>query len=195
MAPKNATNTLIKGEASIGQTDLWVFAYGSLIWNPGFDAVEQRPARLYGLHRSFCVWSWHWRGTREKPGLVLGLDYGGSATGIAFRVPKQDAREVRHYLRAREQVTMVYREGFYPITLDDGEKVMALTYPVNRAHDQYAGRLPIAQQVQIMESAHGIGGPNRDYLLQTCAALQKNGIKDKGLEKVAAHFASAQNQS
>ncbi len=168
---------------------MWVFAYGSLIWKPGFDAVERVPARLYGLHRSFCVWSWHWRGTRQRPGLVLGLDYGGSVTGIASRVPAKYAREVRHYLRAREQVTMVYREGDYPITLHDGRKVQALTFPVNRGHAQYAGRIDLAEQIKIMAQAHGVGGPNREYLIETCAALEKNGIKDKALDKVLTHFA------
>ncbi len=121
---------------------------------------------------------------------MLGLDYGGSVTGIASRVPAKDAREVRHYLRAREQVTMVYREGDYPITLEDGRKVTALTFPVNRAHEQYAGRLALSQQVEIMGKAHGLGGPNREYLVETCAALEKNGIKDKALEEILRNFAA-----
>src|SRR5215470_16603979 len=95
--------------------DLWVFAYGSLMWRPAFAFAEARRARLTGYHRAFCIYSVHHRGTPERLGLVLGLDRGGVCEGVAYRVPATDAVAVRAYLRAREQVSGVYREAFLPV--------------------------------------------------------------------------------
>src|SRR3954454_21993452 len=92
------------------QGDLWVFGYGSLMWRPGFEFIEQVPARLIGEHRALCVYSFVHRGTPERPGLVLGLDRGGACRGVAFRVPQKHRLATVAYLRAREQVTSVYRE-------------------------------------------------------------------------------------
>src|SRR5215469_11706625 len=103
-----STTTLPDRAASEG--DLWVFGYGSLIWRPGFDFVERVPARLIGEHRALCVYSFVHRGTPEKPGLVLGLDRGGACRGVAFRIAEKNRAATVGYLRAREQVTSVYRE-------------------------------------------------------------------------------------
>src|SRR5664279_2923977 len=123
--------------------EFWVFAYGSLMWRPGFDALERRQARLVGAHRALCVYSFVHRGTPERPGLVLGLDRGGNCRGIAYRVTADKRTEVIDYLRAREQVTMVYLEAWRRVWLDDDprESVPALCYVVDRGHQQYAGRL------------------------------------------------------
>src|SRR5512138_3368054 len=112
----------------------WVFGYGSLMWRPGFDFVECQPARIAGLHRALCVYSFVHRGTPEKPGLVLGLDRGGACRGIAYRVASSARAETIAYLRAREQVTMVYREAFWPVLLDNGGRARALVYVVDRSH-------------------------------------------------------------
>ena len=98
--------------------DFWVFGYGSLMWRPGFAHTETRRARLHGFHRSLCVWSHIYRGTRERQGLVLGLDRGGSCVGLAFRVPSELREEVLAYLRDRELVTSVYLERMLPIRLE-----------------------------------------------------------------------------
>ncbi len=123
--------------------DLWVFAYGSLMWRPDFPFVERVEARLVGAHRALCVYSFVHRGTPERPGLVLGLDQGGTCRGVAYRVSAADRASTIAYLRAREQVTSVYRECIRPIWLkrEPEQRVSALCYMVDRGHPQYAGRL------------------------------------------------------
>src|SRR5580658_5621769 len=129
--------------------ELWVFGYGSLMWRPGFAHIERVPARLVGLHRALCVFSFVHRGTPERPGLVLGLDRGGMCRGIAYRVAAAARAETVAYLRAREQVTSVYLEAMRRIELEDQPRrqVRALCYTVDRSHAQYAGRLTLAQSV------------------------------------------------
>ena len=167
--------------------DLWVFGYGSLMWRPGFDFVERSPARLVGLHRALCVYSFVHRGTPERPGLVLGLDRGGACKGMAFRVAAGRRAEAIAYLRAREQVTAVYRESHRDITLLGREerRVPALTYIVDRGHPQYAGKLTIAQQLHHIRQAHGQSGANPDYVLATVAALESLGCRDAELHRLA----------
>ncbi len=121
--------------------ELWVFGYGSLMWRPGFAYLERMPARLIGLHRSLCVFSFVHRGTPERPGLVLGLDRGGMCRGVAYRVAAAAHEETIDYLRGREQVTSVYVETVRQIELEDKarRRVPALCYIVDRSHVQYAG--------------------------------------------------------
>jgi glutathione-specific gamma-glutamylcyclotransferase len=166
--------------------DLWVFAYGSLMWRPGFAFVERLPARLHGFHRSLCVYSSRYRGTPEKPGLVLGLDRGGSCPGVAFRVDSAAVPDTIAYLRERELVTHVYREVLAPVQLRTGERTRALAYVVDRQHRQYAGRLPAEEMVRVVRDGQGISGPNRDYVLNTVAALNEMGTRDPALERIAA---------
>ena len=169
------------------ENDLWVFGYGSLIWRPGFDFIERVPARLVGEHRALCVYSFDHRGTPEKPGLVLGLDRGGACRGIAFRVASQLRDHTIAYLRGREQTTHVYREVMRSVWLDNEprERVSALTYVVDRGHVQYAGRLPLAEQVRIVQQGHGRSGNNRDYVLSTVKAIEAEGFRDAPLHQLA----------
>ena len=175
-------------DPATAEGDLWVFGYGSLMWRPGFDFIEQVPARLIGEHRALCVYSFVHRGTPEKPGLVLGLDRGGACRGIAFRVAAAQRRETVLYLRAREQVTSVYREVMRSVWLDNAarERVSALAYVVDRSHVQYAGRLSIAEQLRFVRQGHGQSGINRDYVLDTVAAIEAQGCRDKPLQDLAA---------
>lgn len=179
--------------------DFWVFGYGSLIWRPGFAHVETRRARLHGYRRSLCVYSFVHRGTRERPGLVLGLDRGGSCIGLAFRVPGDLRNEVITYLRERELVTNVYRERILSIRLDDdapngetdeGETVSAVAYVVDRAHEQYAGGLDAADAAIVVRGAVGQSGKNEDYVLSTLEHLEALGIRDHWLEEVAKRIGS-----
>jgi cation transport protein ChaC len=160
--------------------DLWVFGYGSLMWRPGFEFLERRNARLVGAHRALCVLSYVHRGTPEKPGLVLGLDRGGNCRGIAYRVAKAKRAGTIDYLRAREQVTMVYREAWRRVWLDDDpqQNVHALCYMVDRGHQQYAGALTIAEQLHYIRQGHGRSGPCRDYVLAAVKELETLGVND-----------------
>jgi glutathione-specific gamma-glutamylcyclotransferase len=169
--------------------DFWVFGYGSLIWRPGFAHVETQRARLHGYHRSLCVYSFVHRGTRERPGLVLGLDRGGSCIGLAFRVPGGLRDEVITYLRERELVTNVYLERMLKVRLDSGRTVEAVTYIVDRQHEQYAGALDAAHAAAVVRGAVGQSGINEDYVLSTLEHLKALGIRDHWLEDVARQVA------
>ena len=166
--------------------DLWVFGYGSLMWRPGFAYDDVRPAMLTGYRRCFCIYSVHHRGCHARPGLVLGLDRGGVCHGLAFRVTPAKAQATLAYLRAREQVNGVYREAMLPVRLDGGSMVTCLTYLAERAHPSFAGSLPIATQAILIRSAHGLSGPNLDYLINTLAHLVLLGIRERELERVLA---------
>ena len=167
--------------------DFWVFAYGSLMWRPGFAHVERVPARLVGLHRALCVYSFVHRGTPEKPGLVLGLDRGGACRGIAYRVVRSQGAATIAYLRAREQVTMVYREAWRDVLVggEPERRVRALVYVVDRGHPQYAGRLDLEQQLHHVRQGHGNSGANRDYVLATVSEIEAQGFRDAGLHLLA----------
>ena len=150
-----------------GQEDLWVFAYGSLMWNPGFPHLHSTHARLNGYHRAPCVYSWVYRGSERNPGLVMGLDEGGSCEGIAFRVAAARRDEVIACLDARELVTAVYLKRWLPVSLASGETVEALCYLADRDHAQYAGSLPAAEAARIIRRARGRAGANIDYIVNT----------------------------
>ncbi len=171
-------------------SDLWVFGYGSLMWRPEFDYLERRPARLLGAHRALCVFSHVHRGTPEKPGLVLGLDHGGSCRGIAFRVEASKREATIAYLREREQVTSVYRETTRAVILLEKPEadVRALCYLVDRSHTQYAGALTRERQLELVRQGHGRSGVNRDYVLATVKELEAFGIRDATLEWLAARL-------
>ena len=169
--------------------DLWVFGYGSLMWNPGFDHVERQLATVHGYHRSLCIYSHVHRGTPDNPGLVLGLDLGGSCRGVAFRV-RADKREATvDYLRAREQVTMIYREIFLRTRLSDGRNVDAMVYVVDRSHHQYAGPLPRDRVLQMVRQGVGVSGANPHYVLSTHEHLSTIGIRDAELAWLARQLA------
>lgn len=170
------------------QNDFWVFGYGSLMWRPGFEFLESRQARLTGLHRALCVYSWVHRGTRERPGLVLGLDHGGACVGLGFRVSRAQRQSVVDYLREREQVTNVYLERWRRIDFSDGNRATALMYIVDRSHDQYAGKLSLTTQIDLIHNATGKSGANPDYVINTASRLSELGIRDKNLLTVSAQL-------
>jgi cation transport protein ChaC len=163
----------------------WVLGYGSLMWRPGFDFVAAEPALIRGYHRSLCVYSHVHRGTPDRPGLVLGLDRGGSCHGMAFRIASEAWSNVLSYLRQREQVTMVYRETRKTVQLiRSGEKVMATTFVVDRGHGQYAGRLSEAATLALVRAGEGQSGRCADYVTRTVEHLREMQIHDACLERL-----------
>lgn len=164
--------------------DFWVFGYGSLMWRPGFAHVETVRARLHGYRRSLCIYSHVHRGTPDHPGLVLGLDAGGSCLGIAFRVPADMSDEVIAYLREREMSHNVYFEKWLQLRLADGRNVQALAYVANRNHEQYAGRMDAKEAATIVATSHGESGANTDYLTNTIEHLKNMRVRDHALEHI-----------
>ncbi len=169
---------------------MWVFGYGSLMWNPAFPFVTRSNARLSGYHRALCIRSTHYRGTLRQPGLVFGLDRGGVCDGVAFEVADEDAARVLVTLRRRELIYGVYREVRVPVSLggaqsaDERRTVEAVTYVAERAHPSYAGNAPVARQVQALRGAHGIAGSNLAYLFNTLAHLRELGLRDRDIERM-----------
>lgn len=164
-------------------TPLWVFGYGSLIWDPGFVFTRAEVARLPGWHRSFCMTSIHYRGTATSPGLVLALDRADATycDGLAFEVPPHARDETLAYLRTRELISYAYREEWLDIDLASGRRVQALAYVINRDHGQYSGTQTLEAQAQIIAKSCGARGPNCDYLYATTDHLTTLGITDEGL--------------
>nr|WP_280863904.1 gamma-glutamylcyclotransferase [Falsiroseomonas frigidaquae] len=176
---------------------MWVFGYGSLIWRPGFEHAGCHPALLSGYHRRFCLWSHHYRGTPEAPGLVLGLDRGGACRGVVFRVPAAAAAEVLRYLDDRELpdgAEVVYHRRVLRVRRLDAPgspAVPAVTYVANRGCRLYVRGLADAAVAQAIAQGVGQMGPNRDYLLNTLHHLAALGMRDRGLARVAALLPSA----
>ncbi|MGH6945584.1 MAG: gamma-glutamylcyclotransferase [Geminicoccaceae bacterium] len=162
----------------------WVFAYGSLLWRPGFACEEVLDARLHGYHRSLCVYSWVHRGTREVPGIVLGLDRGGSCRGRVFRIAPRNVEEILAYLDERELVTAVYRRKRLLVGTPRG-RLPAWCYVVRREHEQYAGRLEARRLLELIRQGCGISGRCREYLSSTVAHLEAMGIVDGPLHALA----------
>ena len=158
--------------------DLWVFGYGSLMWDPGFDHVAAESGTVFGFHRAFCMYSQRHRGTAARPGLVLALDRGGSCRGMAYRVPRNRGQDVLDYLWDREIALYGYQPHQVRARLPGGETVACATFVADRGHPSYAGRLAPDALAHIIRGAHGGRGSNRDYLANTVRHLTEFGITD-----------------
>lgn len=171
------SNTLQQQEPD---SDVWLFAYGSLIWNPVFTFVERRMGMIYGFHRRFCLWVPAGRGTPDHPGLVLGLDRGGSCRGIAFRIAAADIPSELLLVWRREMIVGSYVPRW--VRVEDGKQgFKAITFVINRQHRRYAGELSQETTVNSIATASGHLGSCADYLMQTVDGLLSVGIKDKYL--------------
>jgi cation transport protein ChaC len=162
---------------------VWIFAYGSLMWNPEMRFAERLPARIYGCHRSFCLYSPEYRGTREQPGLVLGLDRGGSCRGIAYRLPETSLAAEIDLIWTREMTGGVY--DFTPVKLITAQgPVSGYAFTVRRGSRDYAGRLPHDIAARIIATSRGDRGTGRDYLANTVRHLKELGISDGALHRI-----------
>ncbi|HTJ95609.1 MAG TPA: gamma-glutamylcyclotransferase [Pararobbsia sp.] len=165
-----------------GWADLWMFGYGSLIWNPGMPALESVRARVHGYHRGLYLWSRVNRGTPEVPGLVLALDRGGSCPGMAFRIDGPGAMPHLEALWKREMAMGSYRPAWLNCTLSDGRRVKALSFVMRREALTYTGKLEDAMVRHVFQCASGRYGTTRDYVTRTVAALRECGMPDLALE-------------
>lgn len=163
------------------EQNFWVFGYGSLMWRPGFDYEERHVAVLRGAHRKLCLFSYVHRGTPEAPGLVLGLDHGGSCRGIVFRIAPEKVKATFDYLQEREQMNYAYREVVRQVQLDDGRSVPALMFIVNRKHPQYSGMLDQSEILRHVRQGMGKAGSNPDYIRNTALELDRLNIHDATL--------------
>ena len=163
---------------------MWVFGYGSLLWNPGFDVAEQVVGQLDGYARSFCMRSIHHRGTEEDPGLVLALDAQATARceGVALAVMAGQEDDTLAYLRERELISSAYLEKMLDVRLNDGRCVQAVTYVIDETHTQYCGGMPLEEQAHIIARAVGGRGPNTEYLYNTAEHLTQIGLHDPDLD-------------
>jgi cation transport protein ChaC len=166
----------------------WVFAYGSLLWNPLFPFAESRRASVHGLHRRFCLLSLASRGKPHAPGLVLGLDRGGSCRGVVYRLPAPLAMDELHLLWRREMVTGAYSPRWLHVDCE-GRPQIALGFVVKRDHPQYTRKLTIDEQAEVIAHACGAFGSSADYLERTRVALATHGVVDLYLERLAARVA------
>lgn len=171
-----------------GSTDLWLFAYGSLIWRPDFPFIEQRPAMIHGYHRSLCLWSRINRGTPDTPGVVFALDQGGQCEGIVYRIASDQVKQIFPPLWRREMPSGAYNPMWIDCDVGLKQPVQALAFVINPHTDAYVPEMPLEQLSRVIHAAHGINGPCIEYVLETAHALKQARITDHKLEHLISHL-------
>jgi len=164
--------------------DLWVFAYGSLMWSPDFQFVERKAGRVHGYHRSLCILSSRYRGTPDKPGLVMGLCPGGSCRGMAFRVHAGQAKEVMDVLWKREMLNNVYAPKFVPVSLAGTQRVHALAFIADTKHRQFVDELDVHGRARLVAQGVGQRGRCVDYIRNTLEHMRELGVHDPHLTQI-----------
>ncbi len=160
----------------------WVFGYGSLMWRPGFEFVERVPALLNGFSRDMCLISIHYRGTKEKPGMVCGLSPGGECRGLAFKIAPEQVDNVVSYLDDRELISYIYIPRHVTLTLANGQTVVARAYVADSTHEQFAGNWPEAEKIAHVAQGVGSEGTSVEYLANIIQHLRDLDIRDANLE-------------
>ena len=180
----NATMDLAQFLSIVPRGDLWVFGYGSLMWAPEFAYAERKTGRVHGYHRALCILSSRYRGTPEKPGLVMGLCRGGSCWGMAFRVHAGESKEVLDALWAREMLNKVYMPRFVPVSLAGTQRVQALAFVADPTHRQFVDELDLVARARLV--AQGIGQRGRcvDYIRNTLDHMRELGVHDPHLGRI-----------
>ena len=180
-------------DLDLARRSLWIFGYGSLMWDPGFPHVESAPALIYGYHRELCIYSSRWRGTPERPGLVLGLDRGGACRGLAFRIAAAHVARSLEALWEREMRRGVYHPRLLRARLP-GRTTRVLAFIANARHPGYAGTLPTKRTAELIANCHGDRGPNVEYLVRTLKHLADIGVRDHHLLRVMAAVRALQGR-
>ena len=162
---------------------VWVFGYGSLMWNPAMRVAERRFATVHGFHRSFCLWTPMGRGSPDNPGMVLGLKPGGSCNGVALRLAPDAVEEETRILWRREMFAGVYRPRWVRARLPR-RAVAAIAFTIDRSHERYAGAVPLASMVRALATASGRLGSSYDYLANTVAHLDALGVRDGAMHRL-----------
>lgn len=175
---------LAQFRAALPRGDLWVFGYGSLMWSPGFRYRERSVGLLHGYHRALCILSTRHRGTRRRPGLVMGLCRGGSCWGMAFRVPAAQVPAALTRLWNREMPRRVYRARMVPIGVSRGRRVRALAFIADPAHPQFRRELDVRSRAQLVAQGVGERGPCTEYIRSTLAHMAELGVADAHLTRV-----------
>lgn len=171
--------------------DVFVFGYGSLIWNPCMDHSGRLTGTVRGFHRRFCLWSNVYRGTPENPGLVLGLDNGGAVRGLLYRLRASCARKELELLWRREMFGGSYVARWLNAKTEEGT-VRAIGFVINHQAKSYAGKLSDDEVVEILSHARGRYGSGADYLVQTAESLRSAGLEDPHLDRLCAMLAAKQ---
>jgi len=164
--------------------ELWVFAYGSLMWRPEIAVEEERVAAVSGWHRRFCLWQWRNRGSVEKPGLMLALERGGSCRGLALRLAGADLKDRLRILWRREMRNRVYQPRLVRARIRGGREIRALAFVADAEHRQFAGDLDIERTARLIARGVGERGPNIDYLSYTLAHMHELGVRDPHLDRI-----------
>lgn len=170
--------------------EFWVFGYGSLMWNPGFEYIDSSRATLHGYHRRLCLWSVNYRGTTQQPGLVLGLARGGSCRGYAYQIAERHKQSAVAYLCERELITSAYDARLCRLRLHDGRKVCSLAFVCRTEHPHFVPKLAFEDTVNVVKAARGKRGWNRDYVVNTVHRMNQMNIRNTALHRVAAHLSN-----
>ena len=162
---------------------VWLFGYGSLIWNPAFHFTDRLIGKIYGHHRRFCLWTHLGRGCPARPGLVLGLERGGSCRGVAFHIAPDAVEDELAIVWRREMISGAYVPRWVDVHTALGE-IRAVTFVINHTHERYARFLPDEEVAEVIATAEGFLGPCADYLINTVDHLAELGIHDRPLERL-----------